>query len=134
VAAKLRCEIFSSDLDATLNFYQRVLGFQVSRDERLRPNPYLALVRDGIEIGASAGPVVDHSHRRPPIGVELVIEVDELDAWFTRVVGAEWPVEASVERRAWGLRDLKITMTPSRPDFGLKTGLNGVNVILTGGC
>jgi lactoylglutathione lyase len=109
VTARLRCEIFPSDLDATLDFYQRVLGFQVTRDERNHPSPYLALARDGIEIGASAGPLVDQAQRRPPIGVELVIEVDDLDGWFTRVIRTEWPVEAAIELRPWGLGDFRIT-------------------------
>lgn len=35
MGAKLRCEIFPSDLDATADFYVWVLGFTAAGDERL---------------------------------------------------------------------------------------------------
>jgi lactoylglutathione lyase len=105
----MRCEVFPSDLDATLDFYQRVLGFDLVRDERLAENPYLALGLGNVEIGASPGPEVDPHQRRPPVGVELVIEVDDLDACHSDVVAAGWPIDAELERRSWGLRDFRIT-------------------------
>jgi catechol 2,3-dioxygenase-like lactoylglutathione lyase family enzyme len=108
VTAKLRCEIFPADLDATLDFYQRVLGFGLVRDERDERNPYLALVLGDVELGASTGPDADHSLRRPPIGVELVIEVDDIDTCYAQVVYAEWPVDDEMAVRAWGLRDFRL--------------------------
>ncbi|MGL5851248.1 MAG: VOC family protein [Phycicoccus sp.] len=108
MGATFRCEIFPSDLDATADFYVRVLGFEVVRDERHADQPYLALARDDVQIGAAKRPEVDHAPRRPPIGVELVIEVDDLDLSRERVRDADWPTVEDVTSRPWGLRDFRI--------------------------
>jgi len=49
----LRCEIFPDDLDATADFYTRVLGFEVVADRRAADDPYLTLQRDSVRIGAA---------------------------------------------------------------------------------
>jgi lactoylglutathione lyase len=108
VATLLRCEIFPSDLDATADFYVRVLGFAVERDDRDAENPYLALRLDGVRIGAAQRPEVNRAARRPPTGVELVIEVDDLDRLHDRVVDAGWPIEDEMTNQPWGLRDFRV--------------------------
>lgn len=106
----LRCEIFPSDLDATADFYVRVLGFELHRDERGAEPGYLELRRGKVRIGAAARPEVEEAgHRRPPTGVELVLEVDDLDAERARVTGAGWPLEEDVVLRPWGLRDFRVS-------------------------
>jgi lactoylglutathione lyase len=105
----LRIEIFSADLAATADFYRRVLGFTVLRDERTSPSPYLALGRDDVRVGAAErAEAVDRSARRPPTGVELVLEVDDVDVERIRVADAGWPVQDEVTRRPWGLRDFRL--------------------------
>jgi lactoylglutathione lyase len=105
----LRVEVFSADLAATADFYVRVLGFSIVRDERAAPSPYLALARDDVLIGAAGrAEVPDRSARRPPTGVELVLEVDDLDAERARVADAGWPVLEEVIHRPWGLRDFRL--------------------------
>jgi predicted enzyme related to lactoylglutathione lyase len=108
VATSLRCEIFPSDLDATAEFYVRVLGFAVDRDERTSEDPYLALALDGVRIGAAQRPEVNHATRQPPTGVELVIEVDDLDRWRDHVIDAGWPIADEITSQPWGLRDFRI--------------------------
>ena len=87
--ASLRIEIFPHDMQRSLDFYTRVLGFGILRDE----GTYAYLQRDSIFIGAVAGvpphvpgESVNSAHRRPPCGVELVVEVDELGKERDRVV------------------------------------------------
>lgn len=105
----LRVEVFSADLTATADFYVRVLGFTVARDERSADPPYLALLRDAVLIGAAGRPpVADRAARRPPTGVELVLEVDDLTTERARVAGAGWPVVDEVAPRPWGLRDFRL--------------------------
>ena len=77
----LRYEIFPRDLDAIVDFYARVLGFSVTKDQRGDPEAYVALSRGEVHIGAArrAGPAAP-AERRPPIGVEVVLEVDDIKA------------------------------------------------------
>lgn len=83
----LRIEIFPRDLDAVVDFYTRILGFSVTKDQRQAPELYVALERGRVRIGVGQGDV-PHAppERRPPIGTELVLEVDDVAAERDRVV------------------------------------------------
>ena len=105
----LRCELFPDDLDAALAFYVDVLRFGVVRDEREAELPYLALERGGVRLGlAPRAAPADPVHRRPPMGVELVLEVDDLAAAHARVRSAGWPLAEDLTDRPWGLRDFRL--------------------------
>jgi lactoylglutathione lyase len=105
----LRCEIFPHDLDAVVDFYTRVLGFRVTQDERGDPEPYVALQRGSVQIGALArAALAVPAARRPPAGTELVLEVDDVTAERGRVVAAGWPLEADLQLQSWGLTDFRI--------------------------
>ncbi|MFY9652455.1 MAG: VOC family protein [Trebonia sp.] len=107
--AALRCEIFPADLDATVAFYVSVLGFELVRDERDQPSTYVALARDTVLVGAAARPEVpDRGQRRPVTGVELVLEVDDLDEEYARVTATGWPLAEDLAGRPWGLRDFRL--------------------------
>jgi lactoylglutathione lyase len=109
VGATLRCEIFPSDLDRTLRFYIDVLGFDVVRDERRAHPPYLAMRRGDVHLGAvSRPPIADPEARRPPTGVELVLEVDDVDAERARISTTNWLVTEDLTLRPWGLRDFRL--------------------------
>lgn len=103
----LRCEIFPADLDVTIGFYQRVLGFQLTDDRRAED--YVSLRRGGVQVGAVKAMLPNASTaRRPPAGLELVLEVDDVDAERDRVVAAGWPLDDDLRDQSWGLRDFRI--------------------------
>jgi lactoylglutathione lyase len=109
----LRFEIFPADLDVTVDFYQRVLGFQLT-DDRRGQDGYVALRRGAVRVGAvRVGAVREVAPdawpaRRPPAGVELVLEVDDVAAERDRVVAAGWPLDDDLHDQSWGLRDFRI--------------------------
>ena len=51
---------------------------------------------------------VGRSQRRPPTGVELVLEVDEVVGERDRVRGRGWPLEEDLQQRPWGLQDFRL--------------------------
>jgi predicted enzyme related to lactoylglutathione lyase len=102
---RLRIELFPADLDATIAFYSTALGFAVER----REPGYATLERDGTRIGAAERPpVTDDGARRPPTGVEIVLEVADLAAERERVRRSGWPVAEDVTQRPWGLTDFRV--------------------------
>lgn len=104
-----RWEIFPDDLNVTADFYVHVLGFEIVKDERSAEQPYLSVRRDQVQIGAAARPAEsDRDRRRPPLGVELVLEVDDLTAERERVLAYGWPLDEDVTDRPWGLSDFRI--------------------------
>ena len=105
----LRIEIFPRDLDAVVDFYTRVLGFSVTKDQRQAPELYVALVRGRVHIGASQGDAPGApAERRPPIGAELVLEVDNVAAERDRIVAQGWSLVEDLQSRPWGLTDFRI--------------------------
>lgn len=62
----LRVEIFPTDLDATVDFYARVLGFDLVTDHRAT-RACLAMERGDVRIGAAArpAPLESEARRRP---------------------------------------------------------------------
>ena len=109
LTATLRCEIFPVDLDATADFYTRVLGFSIVRDARHDREPYLALRRGQVRLGAAQRPEPsDPAARRPPVGVEFVLEVDDLRAERDNLASAGWQVADEITERPWGLQDFRV--------------------------
>ena len=106
----LRFEIFPDDLDATADFYTRVLGFTVVKDQRGEASPYVSLKRGRVQVGAARRALASDVQpaRRPPAGVELVLEVDDVASERDRVVAAGWPLSEDLQDRPWGLRDFRI--------------------------
>ena len=104
----LRIELFPADMDAFVDFYCGVLGFVLRRDERDSADPYVFVQRDQVSIGAAGRGALDQAARRPPLGVEVVLEVDDLAAERDRVRVAGWPVEEDLSDRPWGLRDFRV--------------------------
>jgi lactoylglutathione lyase len=109
VSSWLRCELFPADLDEAVAFYVQVLAFRVTREERGAEAAYVALERDQVRLGLAQSPEVpDRDHRRPPVGVELVLEVEHLHADRDRVVSTGWPLEEDLTLRPWGLTDFRL--------------------------
>jgi hypothetical protein len=65
--------------------------------------------------------VADRSVRRPPTGLELVLEVDDLDAERGQVAEVGWPVLDEVTRRPWGC-GTSGCWTPTDTSCGSPTG------------
>lgn len=106
---RLRFEIFPADLDRCVDFYTRVLRFALVRDERSAQPAYVYMRRGEVRIGALRHELaVSASLRRPPRGVELVLEVDDLQQERNRILGAGWTLDEDLTERPWGLRDFRL--------------------------
>ena len=111
---ELRLELFVEDMDAAIDFYTRVVGFELVRNE---PDYYASLCNGNVILGL--GPVSklpaqggyftrDITDQRRGLGVEIVLEVDDVDAWHRRVLASGRPVFEPLQERPWGLRDFRI--------------------------
>jgi predicted enzyme related to lactoylglutathione lyase len=110
-----RIELFVADLDTSIRFYEQVLGFELER----RETDYASLRRGGAVLGlgsiaklpAVASPPGFSQERlagNRGSGVEIVLEVDDLDAALARVERAGAPLAAPLQQRPWGLRDFRL--------------------------
>ena len=109
VEMTLRFEIFPDDLDATVDFYMRVLGFRLTADRRGQRDEYVSLQRGSVRVGAARRAVPNiRAARLPPAGVELVLEVDDVVAERDRVTAVGWPLAEDLQDRPWGMKDFRI--------------------------
>ena len=132
VEITLRFEIFPDDLDATVDFYTRVLRFRLIADRRDEPSPYASLQRGSVRVGAARRAVPDaRAARLPPAGVELVLEVDDVVAERDQITAAGWPMAEDLRDRPWGLR---ISGFSTRPATPADHGPGPVTPTGTGGC
>ena len=113
--AGLRLELFALDMEASIAFYTRVLAFELVRHE---PGDYANLRLGGVVLGI--GPVAklpeeggyfgrDIATLRRGLGVEIVLEMDDVVGWRDRVGASGHPILESLRDRPWGLRDFRIS-------------------------
>lgn len=111
-AGALRLELFVADVERSVEFYQRVLGFATERTSAgyasLRRGD--AIVGIGAASGLPAGHYFDASALggRRGAGVEIVLEVGDLEAAFEAAQAAGARVLSSPSMRPWGLRDFRL--------------------------
>ena len=111
----LRLEFFVEDMEATISFYTQVLPFALVQHD---PGNYASL-RSGSAI-LGIGPIAklpkeggyftrDISSNQRGLGVEIVLEVDDIDRWHNRVMASGHPILEQLQVRPWGLRDFRIS-------------------------
>jgi lactoylglutathione lyase len=112
--AGLRLELFALDMEASIAFYTRVLAFELVRHE---PGDYASLRLGGVVLGI--GPVAklpeeggyfgrEIAALRRGLGVEIVIEVDDVEGCHGRVAASGHTILEPLQGRPWGLKDFRI--------------------------
>lgn len=108
----LRLELFVTDMQKSIDFYTKVLGF-----ERLKGSLSYVPVRSGsvvIGLGPAKGLPKDH-HFNPEVqtarrglGAELVLEVDDVEAFYQKVKDSGHEILTPLRKRPWGATDFRI--------------------------
>lgn len=108
----LRLELFVDDLPTSLDFSVRVLGFVRAAE---RPGGYTPLARDAVRLALNlrvdlpeGHPIQRAARERVGRGVEIVLEVDDIEAMYRHVVSEAWPRSAELMLRPWGLTDFRV--------------------------
>jgi predicted enzyme related to lactoylglutathione lyase len=108
----VRFELFVKDTHASAGFYQRVLGFTCDADS----GPYIRARSGSVRIGICDQSTLPSDHHfsttalQGPkgVGTEIVLEVENLDAYHERVVKAGYAIREEIAMRPWGLRDFRL--------------------------
>jgi lactoylglutathione lyase len=110
-----RIELFVEDMVASIRFYEQALGFTLER----REPDYASLRRADASLGLGPIAKLPRSGEGPGFtqervltargaGVEIVLEVDDLDAVMRRVESAGYAIAEPLQRRPWCLRDFRL--------------------------
>ena len=110
--ATLRLELFTDDLPTSLDFYRRVLGFEKGAEH---PDGYTPLAKGAVRIALNlrsdldeGRPIRRTAHEQPGQGVEIVLEVDDIESMYQHVVSEKWPRSAELGHQPWGLTDFRV--------------------------
>lgn len=110
-----RIELFVADLDASIQFYEDALGFTLERREddyasvrRGQAVLGLGLVTKLPPHGAGPGFTQERVADERGAGVEIVLEVENLDNACARFESAGERVIEPIRMQPWGLRDFRI--------------------------
>ena len=113
----LRIELFVEDVARSLAFYAAALGLRPPAG--YDPQGYVAVSAGGVRIGLQRRTALPPGHHFHPahfagprgVGVEIVVEVDDLEAAFTRALDAAVNQGGQVESltaRPWGQTDFRL--------------------------
>lgn len=109
----IRLELFTSNIAKTVRFYQDVLGFKPLNSASSNYQPLQnGKVILGIGLLESLGD--NHYFNSNPsdlkfgYGVEIVLEVDDIQLIYNKVKRANAEIESELKERPWGLKDFRL--------------------------
>lgn len=109
---RIRLELFVKSVPESKDFYARVLGFDVIN---YQPNGYSVFRKGAMQISLEAQANLPNDHpikpmagERAGLGIEIVLEVDDLDAMYDHFLNQNWPLSNALEERPWGRRDFRV--------------------------
>jgi lactoylglutathione lyase len=110
---KVRFELFVREMGVAVGFYTGVMGFELLREEpgysSLRRGEVILGLGSISKLPAEGGYFTrDIAEHRRGLGVEIVLEVDDLDAYHARVLASGYPISEPLQERPWGLRDFRV--------------------------
>jgi len=108
----LRFELFVEDVARSVDFYTQIMGFKVIKAN----DTYHSLNRDGVTIGiGQARHLAENHYFRPEIttqrkglGVEIVFEVDNVEAFYHEIQASGYLIAEELTRRKHGLTDFRL--------------------------
>jgi catechol 2,3-dioxygenase-like lactoylglutathione lyase family enzyme len=108
----LRLELFVKDMPASIDFYSRVLGFELCEEPK---GAYIPLRKGEVLIGLNLRlnlpqdhPIQSRANERIGRGVEIVLEVSDINAVYQHVLAEGWPIAGKLQRQPWGLSDFRL--------------------------
>jgi catechol 2,3-dioxygenase-like lactoylglutathione lyase family enzyme len=108
----LRLELFVDDLERSIAFYRDVLRFQVEG----RQEGYVSMRRGTVVLGLGPKANLPPGHHFSPdaltehkgAGVEIVLEVEDVDGDDAHVRASGHPIAIQLGNRPWGRRDFRV--------------------------
>ncbi|MFC3040852.1 VOC family protein [Virgibacillus xinjiangensis] len=108
----IRVELFVACLKSSVEFYRDVLAFQVPGE---LDSSYISVRKGNAVLGLSEmknlpdhHPLKATADQRPGLGVELVLEADDVEQVYDQVKAKAYPIHMELADRPWGLKDFRV--------------------------
>ena len=108
----MRLELFVNDLSTSLDFYHRVLRFEIGDGQT---DGYTPVTNGEVQLGLNLRsnlpddhPVQSKENERLGRGIEIVFEVDDIDEIYEYLSAQNWPLADKLQHQPWGLTDFRV--------------------------
>jgi uncharacterized glyoxalase superfamily protein PhnB len=109
---KFRLELFVDDMNASIDFYRQVLGFEIGKQQ---PDKYTPMTNGNMVLSLNLRanlpddhPVQARAGERLGRGVEFVLEVNDIETIYERVLSTNWSLSTELQHQPWGLTDFRV--------------------------
>ena len=110
----LSMELFTSNIEESVNFYTKGLGFYIEEDSISKL--YQAVHNGSVRIGFGLLSNLSEQHYFNPklsdirsgFGVEIVLEVDDIKATYEQVRKSGYNIHEPLQDQYWGLTDFRM--------------------------
>lgn len=110
---KLRLELFIESVEQSVEFYRDILGFDVPKE---LIDTYVSIRKGDVILGLEEmkhlpqhHPLkISNSSQQAGLGVEIVLEVEDVHDMYNKVVATGYPIETQLTKRPWGLEDFRL--------------------------
>ena len=110
----LRLELFTSNMNKSVEFYTEILGFEMEGEQM--NNAYQPVKRGHVVLGIGPLDKLSKDHHFipgvPPVqngyGVEIVLEVDNITEVYKKVRTSGYPIHDPLKIQPWGLTDFRL--------------------------
>ncbi|ANK91117.1 MULTISPECIES: VOC family protein [Rhizobium] len=107
----LTLELFVQTPQTSIDFYQRVLGFEVegsaSREYTMLRNGDAVIAINSQSVLSSDHPLRGEIGNRVGLDVEIVVKVADVEDAYRKAEESGWPLSA-LATQPWGLRDFRL--------------------------
>ncbi len=107
-----RLELFVDDVTTSIDFYRRVLGFKIGEQHS---DQYTPLTNGEVTLSLNQRSSLSDDHPIQAIagerlgrGVEIVLEVNNIEVMHQRVLTTGWPLASQLQHQPWGLTDFRL--------------------------
>ena len=112
MANQFRCAFFTDEYEKTVDFYTNVLGFAVAEswDRAVDDKGATFLAGSGM-IEVLTTPQEDEDwiwSRERPRGFAIVIELDDVDAFYNELTNKNVPIAKEIADMSWGHRSFPV--------------------------
>ncbi|MBW2936765.1 VOC family protein [Aureisphaera sp. CAU 1614] len=109
----MRLELFTSNIEQTVNFYKNVLGFKSLKSSI---STYQPIQNGQVVLGIGLIENLGNDHYFNPnqidiqygFGVEIVLEVEDIKFIYNKVKMADIEIESELKKQPWGLTDFRL--------------------------
>ncbi|QKK34059.1 VOC family protein (plasmid) [Rhizobium indicum] len=108
---QLSLELFVEAPETSIDFYQRVLGFEVqgsaSAAYTMLKNGDAVIAINSRSVLSTAHPLRIDTGQRTGLGVEIVLKVADVEGAYRTAKKSGWPA-SDLALQPWGLRDFRL--------------------------